>query len=88
MARDILGEYGPEAHKPQAGRATSGGVEQAKDVMHYRPAEGPLYQHFEHPGLGGGTNCGSGQKPVSYETSGSPGNHGTNHGNKGSQGEH
>jgi hypothetical protein len=86
MARDILSEYGNDISHPQAPRATSGGDEVPRDVMNYESPTGPLDMHYERPGLGGGTNCGSGQMPTSGLTSGGPGNHGTNHGNKGSQG--
>lgn len=41
MARDILGEYGKDKSHPQAARATSGGVERARDVMGYCPPQGP-----------------------------------------------
>ena len=85
--RDILSEYGSDISHPQAPPATSGGETTAK-LERYEHPSGPLAMHYEHPGLGGGTNCGSGQQPMSHETSGSPGNHGINYGNKGSQGEH
>ena len=53
MARDILSEYGPEYHSPQQPRARSGGVERAKDVMHYSPPQGPTNIHESGPGLHG-----------------------------------
>lgn len=52
MARDILSEYGPEAHKPQVPRARSGGVTMAKPTS-YSPPQGPTNLHHERPGLGG-----------------------------------
>ena len=64
MARGILSEYGPDASKPQAARATKGGCTDARDVMNYRPPQGP-------------TNIGDPK---------SPGIHGTNYGNCGTQG--
>lgn len=60
---DILSEFGPDSSKPQALRATSGGVTEAKP-MPYSPPVGPT-----------GIN-----DPKS------PGIHGTNHGNCGTQG--
>lgn len=64
MARDILGEYGPDSRQPQASRADCGGVEM-KDVkpLPYSPPKGPTGHMQSSPGL-----------------------HGTNHGNAGSQG--
>lgn len=56
MARDILGEYGPEA-KTGSG-AECGGIEEAKPLP-YSPPVGPINQHHEGPGLKGGTNYGN-----------------------------
>lgn len=54
MPRDILREYGPEAHKPQAPRAQSGGVTRARDVHNYQPPKGPTnINDPESPGLHG-----------------------------------
>ena len=85
MPRDILSEFGNDVSHPQAPRATNGGDMPVK-LEHYEHPAGPLDMYFERPGLPGGTNCGNGQMPTSGLTSGGPGNHGTNHGNKGSQG--
>jgi hypothetical protein len=64
MARDILSEYGQEAHKPQAPRAGSGGITRARDVMNYSPPQGPTNIHDPaSPGLHGG-NHGMAHKPV------------------------
>lgn len=52
MARDILGEYGPDSPMNQKPRATSGGVEEAKPLP-YSPPKGPIGQGHEGPGLGG-----------------------------------
>lgn len=52
----------------------------------YSPPKGPSNQHRERPGLGGSVSrCGSQGHHTSDGTSGSPGLHGTNKGNKGSQ---
>jgi hypothetical protein len=54
MARDILDEYGPDAHKPQAGRASTGGVKSAHDVHAYKPPMGPTSINSpQSPGLHG-----------------------------------
>lgn len=51
----------------------------------YSPPVGPTGMGHQGPGLGG-DSYGNGQQPVCYERlSGSPGNGGTNHGNKGTQ---
>ena len=58
MTRDILSEYGPDADKPQAPRASRGGVTKARDVMNYKPPQGPIgIMRPGAPGLGG-HNCG------------------------------
>lgn len=62
MARDILSEYGKDASRPQAPRATGGGQMPVKPIP-YSPPVGP-------------SNIGDPK---------SPGIHGTNHGNCGSQ---
>lgn len=64
MAKDILDEYGSDTKQPQAGRATCGGVCEAKP-LHYDPPVGPTPHMQQSPGL-----------------------HGNNHGNKGTQGRH
>lgn len=85
MARDILGEYGPNKTIHRAARASSGGVTQAKPLP-YCPPQGPTSQSHVGPGLGG-SNHGHGQRSSQpqAEFSGSVGIHGTNRGNKGSQ---
>ena len=50
MAREILGEYGPDAHKPQAARATKGGCTEAKTIENYKHPHGPKDQMHEGPG--------------------------------------
>jgi hypothetical protein len=55
--RDILGEYGPEADKPQEPRATCGGITEAKKLP-YSPPVGPIGLGNNSPGLGG-ANCGN-----------------------------
>lgn len=65
MPRDILSEFGRDTHKPQAARATSGGVTEAKP-LDYKPPVGPS----------------------NINDSKTPGIHGTNHGNCGTQGRH
>ena len=58
MARDILGEYGPESPSNQKARATKGGVTEARDVMNYQPPVGPKgISDSKTPGLHG-NNCG------------------------------
>jgi len=84
MARDILSEYGPDSRSPQAPRASSGGVTQARDVMGYSPPRGPTnVMDPKSPGLHGTNlgNCGSqGGYDQRCQTSGSPGLGGTNRG--------
>ena len=84
MARPILSEYGPDAYKPQADRASSGGVKQARDVMGYKPPQGPIGIEHRSVGLGGANlgNCGT-QGPSASTgdgAGGSPGLHGRNKG--------
>lgn len=62
MARDILGEYGPDKSSPQAPRATSGGVEHAKPINYHTP-QGPTNLMTSGPGLHGG-NHGMAHCPV------------------------
>jgi len=87
MARDILGEFGPNSSSPQRARATSGGVTMAKELP-YSPPQGPRAQfksgsgHTEPRGGMAGESMGEGYE----EFTGSPGIGGTNHGNSGSQG--
>ena len=64
MARDILSEYGKDVSHPQAPRATSGGVESARDVMNYKPPQGPTnIGDHKGPGIHGG-NHGMAHCPV------------------------
>lgn len=84
MTRDTLAEYGRDAYKPQAGRATSGGITQARDVMGYRPPQGPSnIGDPKGPGLHGTNygNCGTqGPKATQGGESGSVGLGGKNKG--------
>lgn len=85
MARDILGEYGPESNQPQVGRAKGGGQMPVRDVMGYSPPCGPSnINDAQSPGLHG-HNCGNAgtQGATATKTdgsSGSPGLHGTSKG--------
>ena len=81
MARDILGEYGPESSKPQAARATTGGVKSARDVMGYAPPQGPTNVNDPAgPGIHGHGH-GTARCPTvaGHNSSGSPGIGGTVH---------
>jgi len=54
MARDILGEFGKDIPHPQAPRATSGGVTDAKPIHNYHAPQGPTNIGDPHsPGLHG-----------------------------------
>lgn len=82
--RDILSEFGPESKSPQAARATSGGVTQAKPLA-YSPPQGPTnINDPKGPGLHG-ENHGHGQQCTPGRSVGRPGIGGANHGNRGSQ---
>lgn len=76
MARDILGEFGPDYRAPQASRGSSQGRDQ-RDVMGYAPPQGPT--NVSDPKGSGlhGDNCGDrGYQGVGHErkqSSGSPG---------------
>jgi len=94
MARPILSEYGPDADKPQAARATSGGItmEQKKDVMGYAAPVGPTTFGHNSPGLAQRNNYGNAGSQGKYSnevtTSGAPGiarKGGENEGEEGSQ---
>lgn len=93
MARDILNEFGPDhhaaTHSPgSSGLTTDGGKPYCKPGD-YSPPAGPIHQGGEGPGLRGGVNAGHDQKLTATGGAvGSPGLHGINHGNKGSQGSH
>lgn len=59
MASDILSEFGPDSFQPQAARATTGGVKEAKPLR-YSPPVGPTSQSQQGPGLHGDNHdCGS-----------------------------
>ena len=64
MARDILSEYGRDASKPQAARATCGGVTEAKPLS-YSPPVGPSnINDPKSPGIHGtnhGNSCSQGK---------------------------
>jgi len=92
MARPILSEYGPDANKPQAPRATSGGCMSARDVMNYANPVGPTTFGHNSPGLANRNNYGNAGSQGKYSnpitTSGAPGiarKGGENEGNAGSQ---
>ena len=92
MARDILGEFGPDHHHTthsagDSGLTHDGGKPHVKSKEYHHPV-GPLDMHHEKPGLGGGAKAGHGQKFTTHdESTGSVGNHGTVH-HCGSQGRH
>lgn len=75
MARDILGEYGPDSPNPQKGRAHTGGVKDARDVNAYRPPQGPSsVDNPASPGLHGNVYpSGSQTASIRGGESGSPG---------------
>jgi len=75
--RDILSEYGKDISKPQAARATTGGIKEAKPTT-YSPPQGPLNQHHQGPGLHA-HNHGNARCPVADRGSGSPGSGGRTH---------
>ena len=92
MARPILSEYGPDASKPQAPRATSGGCTSARDVMNYAAPVGPTTFGHNSPGLANRNNYGNagsqGKYGLPITTSGSAGittKGGENEGEEGSQ---
>ena len=87
MARDILGEYGPE--RKSGGGLSGQGQVSKRDVMNYKPPQGPTnIGDKKGPGLHG-DNCGNAGSQGYYgetnkQTSGSPGLGGDRH-PKGSQ---
>lgn len=79
MARDILGEYGKDSSQPQAARATTGGVKEAKPISNYCPPQGPSnINDPKGPGLHG-DHHGMARNPGAVRSSGSPGIGGTTH---------
>jgi len=80
MAREILGEFGPE--RKIGGGAKGNGPAPQRDVMNYSPPKGPTnIGDPKGPGLHG-DNCGNSGSQGYYgetnkQTSGSPGLHGT-----------
>lgn len=53
MTNDILGNYGPDSAAPEAPRATSGGVQQVKDIPYSRPVGPSNIGDAKSPGLHG-----------------------------------
>ena len=78
MPRDILSEYGRDIPKPQAVRATTGGVKEAKPLS-YSPPQGPTNINDGRDAGLHGQNHGMARCPVASGTSGSPGIGGTTH---------
>jgi hypothetical protein len=79
MPRDILSEYGRDIPKPQAARATSGGVKEAKSISNYAAPRGPTnINDPKSPGIHGDSH-GQAGCPVATRGSGSPGIGGTTH---------
>jgi hypothetical protein len=78
MPRDILSEYGNDIPHPQAARATTGGVKEAKPLS-YSPPQGPTnINDPKGPGIHG-TNHGMAHRPSGGSCGGSPGIGGTTH---------
>ena len=75
MARDILGEFGPESGDVQKAKATSGGAQQPKDVMGYKSPYGPTsVDNPKSPGLHGNVYpSGSQTASIQGGEGGSPG---------------
>lgn len=90
MGKDILSEYGPGSSQPQRAGVSCGGVlpGETKDVMNYKPPQGPRgIMDPKSPGIHGSNHGnGDGSGMDSRRGSGSPGLGGTNHGCCGSQG--
>jgi hypothetical protein len=79
MPRDILSEYGKDSSQPQAARATTGGVKEAKPISNYCPPQGPSnINDPKGPGIHG-TSHGMARNPVGSSSSGGPGLGGTVH---------
>lgn len=79
MPRDILSEYGKDSSQPQAARATTGGIKEAKPISNYCPPQGPSnIGDAKSPGLHGDSH-GMAHCPSAGRGSGSPGIGGTVH---------
>lgn len=79
MPRDILGEYGKDSSQPQAARATTGGIKEAKPISNYCPPQGPSnISDSKGPGLHGDSH-GMARSPSASRGSGSPGLGGSVH---------
>lgn len=88
MARDILSGFGPNSPQPQASSHCCGGVlpGDTKDVMNYKPPQGPKgIMNPQSPGLHG-VNSGTTRQPTSAQTSGTPNTPGQTIRHCGSQG--
>jgi hypothetical protein len=87
MARDILDDFGPDSSGAQKGRAKTGGVKQAEDVMNYKMPQGPTsVNNPQTPGLHGNVYP-SGSQTASTQggEGGSPGIGGKSPSKSGSQ---
>jgi hypothetical protein len=75
MARGILSEYGRDTQKPQAGRASSGGITSARDVSKYQKPQGPTSIGNRRVGLGGDNmgSCGTQGRHAGPSEGGGPG---------------
>jgi hypothetical protein len=79
MPRDILSEYGKDSSQPQAARATTGGIKEAKPISNYCPPVGPSnINDSKTPGIHGDSH-GMARCPTGSRGSGSPGIGGTVH---------
>ena len=79
MPRDILSEYGKDSSQPQAARATSGGVKEAKPISNYKAPAGPTnINDSKSPGIHGDSH-GMAHCPTGASSSGGPGLGGTIH---------
>ena len=78
MPRDILSEYGKDSSQPQAARATSGGVTEAKPLNYHTPVGPTNINDPKSPGLHGDGH-GMARQPVATRCGGSPGLGGTVH---------
>lgn len=78
MPRDILSEYGKDSSQPQAPRATSGGVTEAKPLNYHAPCGPTNINDPKGPGIHGDSH-GMAREPVASRSSGGPGLGGTVH---------